>query len=781
MTDQSWAQSALYIVQQFDVFIIPLSAKALPVFKWVNFEDDTPPDHKPTKDTAIINQWATQYRAYGVIAGPNLLILDIDVKPNQNGILSLKFLIEQGFPTNGFTVKSASGGLHYYLNTPKHYTPKQGANLKVTFAEEETRANWDILQEGIPSTGVDIRHGNGYVVGPGSVVARGSYTIINEGALTDIPLNIQIGKSSSFKIVNKPKERDQTISFGNPIRLGNRDEEILKFTMGLARKGLPDDFAKTLIERRLEDCDNSDGEAPSFDTAWDKYTRAQGKVDDVIGNLINTKVYISTGQRVLDIGTSKETRLDDFKKELSNQRVFVDVMTSNGDTKNTKKNPCDIWMEDVDRKTVDDVIFDPRFKNGIVEVTEQDGYSSSTKYNRYHPIDFYKDTSHTQTGKDIFEACLRVIGNVLSDKADREWFLKWLGMSIFDPSFRPAWHWHIFGTVRGSGKTTLTKIVRALIGEPNCKDLDINAIDKDFNMEIFECCMGFLNDFTKVGVNSHDRVNTAFKRITGTDMYSKQAKYSEAEQAPIFIRFIMTSNSYLDFPVDTGDRRIYKCESKGSKLDHRTLVLAHGVVGVHGSTVGERDAVGVYINQNDVDSARRYMYEYLGECGYEDMWLTRDCPYNESKVEHRDVMRKSHIGKIEQAIGHKIFVFQSDIITKMSLQIYLDHIKVDTKVETVIQNLLDEEIISRVKYVDKYGRVSCKKTKLKFFQYDKDLDEVTESGISKSYLCYAVRDFIEWNDLKERRSLTKECRKIVGVKQISTTDIKKKTKNDLLK
>lgn len=781
MTDRSWAQSALCIVQRFNVFIIPLSAKALPVFKWVNFGDDPLPDKKPSKDTAIINQWASQYSAYGVIAGLDLLILDIDVKANQNGALSLKFLIEQGLPTNGFTVKSPSGGLHYYLNTPKHYTPKQGANLKVAFTEEETRDDWDKLQEGIPSTGVDIRHGNGFVVGPGSMVTKGSYTLINDGPLTDIPLNIQIGKSSSFKVVNKPKERDQTKSFGNPIRKGNRDEEILKFTMDLARKGLPDDFARTLIERRLEDCDNSDGEAPSFDTAWDKYTRAQGKVDDIIGSLINTKIYITTGQRVMDTLTSKEMRLEDFKKELSNQQIFIEVMSNNGDIKNTRKNPCDVWMDDVDRKTVDNVIFDPRFKNGVVEVTEQDGYLPGMRYNRYHPINFHKDIQHTQTGKDIFEACLKVIGNVLSNKDDREWFLKWLGMSIFDPSFRPAWHWHIFGTVRGSGKTTLTKIVRALIGEPNCKDLDVNALDKDFNMEIFECCMGFLNDFTRVSANNHDKVNTAFKRITGTDMYSKQAKYSEAEQSPIFIRFIMTSNSYLDFPVDIGDRRLYKCESKGSKLDQRTLVLAHGVIGVHGSTIGERDMVGVHINQKDVSSARRYMYEYLKECKYEDMWLTRDCPYNESKVEHKDVMRKSHIGKIEQAIGHKIFVFQSDIVTKMTLQIYLDHIGIDTKVETVIQDLIDEEIISSIKYVDKYGRVSGKKTKLKFFQYDKDLDEVIESGTAKSYLCYAVRDFIGWNDQQERRSLTKECKKIIGIKQISTADIKEnKTKDDLI-
>jgi len=763
-----WPEIAEAISQKFNVFIIPVSSKSKPAIKWKNFEEDDPDTQKPSKDINIFNQWAKRFSSYAVIAGPNLLIVDIDVKPGQNGKASLKYMREKGLPVDTFAVKSPSGGLHLYYNKPIHYTPKQGANLKVLFTDEDDRQGWEEIQIGFDSTGVDIRHGGGYVLGPGSIVeGKGEYKLIQDSELMDIPINIQIGRSGSVNVKNVTIEKDNPKTFGLPIGKGYRDQEILAFTMDLARRSLPDDFVEILIKARLRDCDNTDGEAPDYDSAWDKYKRATDKVDDIIEEMVLNKIYISTNQKVIDNESGRVVKLEDLKKELENRFVTIEHTSNNGETKTKRMNPCDLWMKDVDRQTVVDTIFDPRFDNGVVRCCSQDGYMDGNYYNTFVRID-RSEKPYTLVGEKIFEACLRVLSNVMSSKEDYDWFIKWLGMSILEPSFRPAWHFHIFGTVRGSGKTTLTKIVRALCGESNCRDLDVGSLDKDFNSELFSCSMGFLNDFTKVSNNLHDKVNTAFKRITGTDGYTRQNKYAESVQSPIFIRFIMTSNAGNDFPVDEGDRRLYKSESKGVKLDHETLILAHGIIGIHGSSQAEKDSINVDIQQKDVDYARYKMYSYLSNCGYLEMKHNRDCPHNAIKEEYIGLTRISYLPKFEQFIDHKSFVFASDIQTVQTIQLFLDKIKISTKVDTVISELLSRNILRKVPIVYK-DNIHTQQVSMSLVSYDEDMDMITPMGGStRKYICYTVRNFDHWMNSGIRRTVKSEISKIIGLRNLST-------------
>ena len=763
-------ETAIALCEKFDTKVFPVTDKSKPIFKWVNIPEDAPPSRQPSNDPDIIRAWCKKHKALAIIAGPDLLIVDIDVKEGQNGKASLKFMRQQGLSIKTFAVKTPSGGIHLYYHTPSHYTPKQDSNIKVLFEDETVREDWELLQKDWDSTGVDIRHGNGYVVIPNSVTPKGKYTLVQDVELSDIPISMQIGRSGGVHVANVKIAHDNFNVLGTPIKKGHRDQAMLSFTMDIARKNLPDDLAKVLIEARLKDCDNDDGQAPDIETAWSQYERARDKCDDIVDELVLDKVYIEQNQRVISEKTGYVCKFEDLKKRLENKQVTMEITSAAGETKLKKSNPADIWLQDPDRKDVLEVIFDPRFDKGVIQCNRHQGYTEGKYYNQFEPVDL-SPKPYTDVGERIFTASIELFNNVLNKKEDFEWFTKWLGMSIFSPDFRPAWHWHIFGQVRGSGKTTLTKIVRALCGERNCVDLDIDSFDKAFNMELFDCYMGFMNDFTSVSSNSaaSQKLNTAFKRITGTDKYIKQAKYIESAQSPIFVRFIFTSNNGRDFPVDEGDRRLYKCESKGIKLGQETLVLAHGLIGENASSEIEKKSLGFEIKKEDVEYARWMMYEFLRNCGYEQMRNARDCPYNESKDDYISATKIGYISTIEKYIAHKSFVCGVDIMTEQSIQILLDKLEIKTKVRGVIPELLEHGVIKKVPVLVKStGKSRTHVISMPMLNYDKETDEIAiVGGNTHRYPCYAIRDFDKWMYPVAIRDCKKEQMKLIGIKRLT--------------
>ncbi|WUO81631.1 bifunctional DNA primase/polymerase [Streptomyces caniferus] len=103
--------------------------------------------------------WAT---GYGLACGrpPHHLIgIDLDTKNGADGLTALRFLAEQhGFPIPPtVTVLTPSGGRHLWLTGPP----------------SPTIAN----SVGRLAPGIDIRGAGGYLVGPGSLTARGRYAL----------------------------------------------------------------------------------------------------------------------------------------------------------------------------------------------------------------------------------------------------------------------------------------------------------------------------------------------------------------------------------------------------------------------------------------------------------------------------------------------------------------------------------------------------------------------------------------------------------------------------
>jgi hypothetical protein len=138
-----------------------------------------------TSDYNLIQQWFKSDPAmnYGCVAGTDKFILDIDVK-DANGYDTAARLLGvpmAGLDTYTFSVKTPSGGEHLYFDADKVY------------ANSVKRA----LGEGL-----DVRSGNGFVVGPGSTLhipeefvpdnfVPVSYEVVSDQSFTALPDSIK--------------------------------------------------------------------------------------------------------------------------------------------------------------------------------------------------------------------------------------------------------------------------------------------------------------------------------------------------------------------------------------------------------------------------------------------------------------------------------------------------------------------------------------------------------------------------------------------------------------
>jgi hypothetical protein len=113
------------------------------------------PDLATVDEMAIRKWWAEWPNAnVGVATGRGLVVLDCDVKDGRQGLSSLALMDALGLPTS-MRVVTPSGGIHVYLRTSRPW-----AN------------SVDRLKD---FPGIDVRGENGFVVGPGSVVAGVAY------------------------------------------------------------------------------------------------------------------------------------------------------------------------------------------------------------------------------------------------------------------------------------------------------------------------------------------------------------------------------------------------------------------------------------------------------------------------------------------------------------------------------------------------------------------------------------------------------------------------------
>lgn len=777
MQNNNWANQAIEIAERFGALIVPLISKKQPLTKLnptKTANKDLPARRLPSSDPDIIREWATKCPGYGVVPSDKLFILDVDIKENQNGKKSLKFLVDHGLPTDTFTVKSPSGGVHFYLSKPAHFEPMPttGAFINIKFDNPDTQSEWDQLQEssGCESTGLDTRYGWSYVAGPESDFDGDRYELLCNSDLGHMPSSMAVGfKGKSVKKDN-PKKAFAEVKPGSIKQ--DRNTHAANRTFQLALQRLPDDHAKVIVSTFAAAYNNDDGDAPVFDDIWDMYIRATEKIadqdvghgDDILEQLITKKIYLVKGERVIDVHNSRNSlRFQDFKSAMDNQHVMVEV---GGDMK--PRNPADVWRRSPDRLTAMDTIYNIAHPYGMVKLDDDDDHCFFNEFVPPAPTSA-SDVPYTDNGRLMFDATLETFRNVLTDPDDYKWFMKWTGSLLFMPTFRPAWHWHIFSKGRGIGKDITTTVISSLYGSANVRHLGIEAFQDTSNVEFFNSGLLIFSDFKRISEKRGD-VLAKFKALTGSGKGRRRGMYNDGEERDVSCRFIFISNHEDDFPVDENDRRVYKArsDSKNHSLKPRIAALTESVAFTSGKSEAVLASYNLVITEEDRQYARALLFDMFKGCGYEDMALAIDCPYNKTKVESLLSTAPVYIEEVKRFIEFRLFIFGSDIVTQESIRLLLHDLKVKTSLGQVMTTLLEQDILTplktRKKKSEGFDADNLTKVRVKCgaLSYDEDTTRITSVGKETGQLCYAVRNKEFWTDPTKARPIAKEYKKILN-------------------
>ncbi len=201
------------IEQGFSIFPVGKDKKPHNGYKWG--------DHPITSVSEANLRWSGGNRGagVGVITGKasNLLVLDIDNKNGVSGGESLKELeAEYGLLPDTFTVRTPTGGFHYYFN----------------YNDCGLTVDAGVLE------GIDYRGEGGYVVSAGSVTKDGIYTVVNDSPVADAPAwLIDVLRRDESVPVSK-QQRNNASSF---LSEGSRNNSLTSIAGAMRRKGMEQD------------------------------------------------------------------------------------------------------------------------------------------------------------------------------------------------------------------------------------------------------------------------------------------------------------------------------------------------------------------------------------------------------------------------------------------------------------------------------------------------------------------------------------------------------------
>lgn len=119
-----------------------------------------------TNELAVREAWARRPMAnVGILTGPASGVWVLDVDPEHGGDAALRQLIERHGPLpDTYTVRTGSGGVHYYWSMPE----------------------WDLTNSrGRLPDGIDVRGRGGFVVAPPSISGKGPY-LVPEGVTATV-------------------------------------------------------------------------------------------------------------------------------------------------------------------------------------------------------------------------------------------------------------------------------------------------------------------------------------------------------------------------------------------------------------------------------------------------------------------------------------------------------------------------------------------------------------------------------------------------------------------
>jgi len=155
-----------------------------------------------------------------------------------------------------------------------------------------------------------------------------------------------------------------------------------------------------------------------------------------------------------------------------------------------------------------------------------------------------------------------LLARVFVQASDRALFLDWLAYSLQNEAQKPAWSVLLFSRTKGTGKSTLCRLMRLLFGEENSHSLNgIEKLTGRFNKTImtrkFITC-------EEVKLKPGTNQGNAIKTLISEQDVAVEAKGKEIEAIKQVCVFAMTTNHFPHW-IESDDRRflVIDCDHPG--------------------------------------------------------------------------------------------------------------------------------------------------------------------------------------------------------------------------
>lgn len=222
------------------------------------------------------------------------------------------------------------------------------------------------------------------------------------------------------------------------------------------------------------------------------------------------------------------------------------------------------------------------FKNGIYYVRED-------KLMPLTPDIFL--TSTLPYGYDIRRKCeewLWFVADIFNgDEECIALLQEWMGYCLIASNHLQAMMF--FYGVPGSGKSTVARVIEAMLGEQRATSADTNTFRSLFGPgKLLNKYLAIMSESRDTDRGAIDRLLQQWKAITGGDRISVNRKYRDAVDARLFCRLLYVANDVLPFD-DTSQAMAgrtnllyfpnnYRLNNPDRELPHRLMAEAPGIV-----------------------------------------------------------------------------------------------------------------------------------------------------------------------------------------------------------
>ena len=763
----TWAYAAQQMVKRFNVKIIPLK-EIKKGDKWIlqpcaSFAQTEQqwiaenPGKKVTKLFAtqcpeVISEWATRFPAYGVVAGNDTLIIDVDVVKGKRGKDAIAWLHDHGLPKVTFTVQTPSTGHHLYYHRPT-YLPVQ-TGVCVDIEHPDVAEYYEMLNGDL--SGIDTRFGNAFAIGPMSVKKAGMYTVLDYSDRAVIPVGLKIGPATSPVELKSQeliiKDTGERFYRTEPVPSGERNDYARDFTCWLASQNLSQSAVVAELHR-LHTLVQGGVTPEEIQSLYDRILKKIG--DDPFQYYIN-RFHECDYEKLrgwFDIETQEAHSHGYYKQRYNNDKICID---DNGKTK--KINPFDLLQCHSAKKIVDKLgyfpgkpaMFDDPDWGAVANVCIP--WSVDMTLNETIEVDVYVDAF-----KQVFE-------NIFGDHGQA--IMMWFIAALFVPSVRSSWSLYILSKEQGLGKDLILEILFSLFGDSNSLiGADIKLFTSRFNSILTEKSIIAFSDFPKIVSSEHrNETKSQIKKITTALRLTTEKKGWEHNEAPIYSRYIFTNNDMSAMELDHKDRRFYVINSRATPLDDMTYTYA--------GLCHRKDEMALS-SAHRAECRKRIIKWFYEACNA----TVQDCvefvrarpPVTADKKQIQVISENLRLVKTRQAIASGLeahegaaipsyrgdSIFYSSVVTEGSLRAFLTFEigQKSTSVERYIHELEDEGIIERLRYgehnvkTDKPRWLSTVQMPREIYWMD-NIDMTmhrTVQGPSRHVKCWVVCDLWAYN------------------------------------